>query len=79
MNAPRKRSPSRKVQSVTFDDCYTLSAVFSGAWGYQNGANMEANMEQNGIQRVQVVSKIDFLRVPKFRRKMTAKKLREAI
>ena len=68
-NAPRKRSLSRRVQSVTFDYSYTLSAVLSGARGSQNGAKMEAKMEQNGIQGVEVASKIDFLRVPKYRQK----------
>ena len=33
-----------------FDDCYTVSAVFSGARGYQYGAKMEAKMEQNGAK-----------------------------
>ena len=59
-NAPRKRSLSRRVQSVIFEDSYTLSAVFSGAWGYQNGVKMEAKMEQKGIQRDQVAYKIVF-------------------
>ena len=33
-----------------FDDCYTVSAVFYGARGYQHGAKMEAKMEQNGAK-----------------------------
>ena len=73
-NAPWKRSLARRVQSVIFDDSYTLSAVFSGARGYQNGAQMEAKMEQKRIQRVQVTSKIDFLKVLTFIQKYVQRK-----
>ena len=56
----------------------TLSAVFSGARGYQNGAEMEAKMAHNGIQKVQVEPKIEKKAIQNSDEKMTLKKLSEA-
>ena len=36
-----KKTPSRRGQTSEFDDCYTLSAVFSEAQGSQKGVEME--------------------------------------
>ena len=56
-NAPRKRSPSRRVQSVVFDYRYTVSAVFF--WGpglptwSQNGGQNGAEWHPKGPSGLQ--------------------------
>ncbi len=51
---------------------------FSGARGYQNGAEMEAKMAHNGIQKVQVEPKIEKKAIRNSDEKMTLKKLSDA-
>ena len=43
-----KKTPSRRGQTSEFNDCYTLSAVFSEAQGSQKGVENGAKMEPPG-------------------------------